>query len=255
MPAEPSNPTLRGIFVTGTDTGVGKTVVVAVLARLPLARGLRVGVYTPVQTGVAPGEPGDLDFVVAANADLSSPLVTHCAWRSSLALAPAVAAALEGRRISLRHLVEEGRRLARDVDVVIVEGAGGLLVPLTRRRTMADLARALGAPLLVVARPGLGTLNHAALTVEAARRRGLPVLGLVICGYPPSPDLASRTNPAWLERLAAPVLGTVPWLAGLSTEALAPAGLVEAAARSLPSQLVDYVAGITSPMSGGKEAE
>lgn len=205
----PEKPTI--LFVTGTDTGVGKTVASAALARSERTAGRRVAYCKPVQTGLAPGQPGDADFVAGA----AGVPVTEC-LRLPEPLAPAVAAHRAGVDIDVDTLIKAIRAPAAGVDVLIVEGAGGLLVPLTDAVTMADLAGRLGARLVVVTRPGLGTLNHTALTVEAARARGLDVAGLVVSGWPAPPGVTETTN---LERLAAmaPVLGLVPFMPGLDT--------------------------------------
>jgi dethiobiotin synthase len=198
-------------FVTGTDTGVGKTVAAAALARAEQEAGRVVAYCKPVQTGLGPGEPGDADFVAAAaGVPVSEGL------RLAEALAPAVAADRAGIKIDVDALVSWCRNQADGVDVLLVEGAGGLLVPLSGDLTMVDLAARLGADVVIATRPGLGTLNHTALTVEAARARGLPVAGLVVCGWPGEPGVVESTN---LERLAAmaPVLGVIPFVAGLDT--------------------------------------
>lgn len=206
------------LFVTGTDTGVGKTVVTAAIAALAVASGRRIAVYKPAQTGVDIGDPGDIEFVRAAAGD-SPHLRTACAYRLREPLAPAVAARLAGVVIERSRLLAMYEDLAQGADVALVEGAGGLLVPLADGYAMADLARDLALPVLVVARPGLGTLNHTALTAEVARARDLEVAGVVISGFPARPDLASRTNPAELVRLArAPLLGALPLFGGLDTD-------------------------------------
>ena len=197
-------------FVTGTDTGVGKTVAGAAMARAEQAAGRRVAYFKPVQTGVGPGEPGDAAFV----AGLGIPATDGV--RLDEPLAPAVAAERAGIVIDVDALVVRVAAEAAGVDVLVVEGAGGLLAPLAGELTMADLAARLPADVVIVTRPGLGTLNHTALTLEAARHRRLPVAGLVVCGWPAEPGVTERTN---LERLAAmaPILGLVPFVAGLDT--------------------------------------
>jgi len=197
-------------FITGTDTGVGKTVAAAVLAYRARSDGVPAHYLKPVQTGVAPGEPGDADFVAAAAGIEAGELI-----RFSEPLAPAVAAERAGSPIDFDELVREIK--ACDRDVLFVEGAGGLLAPLTLDETMADLAIALGGDVVVATRPGLGTLNHTALTLEAARSHGLNVAGLVVSGWPTRPGLAERTN---LDRLAAmaPLLAIVRRLRGLSVD-------------------------------------
>ena len=198
-------------FVTGTDTGVGKTLAAAALCRAEVEAGRSVLYVKPVQTGLEPGEPGDAAFVAAA-ADVP---VVEC-LRFPEPLAPAVAAARAGATIDPDALLNDLTKAGDGFDRVIVEGAGGLLVPVWAGTTMADLADRLGAGLVIVTRATLGTLNHTALTVEAAAVRGLPVDGLVISGWPDEPGVTERTN---LERLSAlaPVLGLLPVYPGLDT--------------------------------------
>lgn len=226
------------LFVTGTDTGVGKTVVTAAIAALAVAGGRRTAVFKPAQTGVGPADPGDIDFVRAVAGE-SSLLRTACGYRLRAPLAPSVAARFEGAAIAPSRVGAAYRTVAKDAEVTLVEGAGGLLVPLADDYSMADLARDLGLRVLVVARPGLGTLNHTALTVEAARARGLDVIGIVISGFPAAPDLAARTNPAEMVRLAqAPLLGALPALPGVDTErGQAPRGFLAEARRWLAPAL------------------
>jgi dethiobiotin synthetase len=198
-------------FVTGTDTGVGKTLVAAALCKIDRDGGRTVLYAKPVQTGLQPAEAGDAAFVAAA----AKVPVVEC-LRFPDPLAPAVAAQQVGMVIDVDALLDDLEKAGDGFDRIVVEGAGGLLVPLRGDVTMADLADRLGAGLVVVTRPGLGTLNHTALTLEAARSRGLPVDGLVISDWPAEPAITERTN---LERLAdmAPVLGILPAYPGLDT--------------------------------------
>jgi dethiobiotin synthetase len=198
---------VRVLIVSGTDTGVGKTVVTAALAALARERGERVAVVKPAQTGVAPGEPGDLEVVRR----LSGVTDLHELVRYRDALAPASA----GAGIAPERVAAAVARLA-DRDLVLVEGAGGLLVRLDRDGgTLADVAALLDAPVLVVVRAGLGTLNHAALTTEALAARGLACAGLVIGAWPAEPDLAARRNVEDLETYAGVrLLGRMPAGAG-----------------------------------------
>ncbi len=205
-----------GVFVTGTDTGVGKTVVAAALARSLMSAGMVVGAMKPAQTGVADGAD-DLSFLTAS-AGMPAEL-TSVPFSLDASLAPEEAARLAGTSIELAAILEAFRKLRARAEVVVVEGAGGLLVPITPRETMAELARALGLPLVVVARPSLGTLNHTALTVEAARARGLQVLGVVLSRFPAAPTLAEATNPAGIERCCQlPLIGVVPEIPGLDVD-------------------------------------
>jgi 8-amino-7-oxononanoate synthase/dethiobiotin synthase len=204
----------RGVFVTGTDTGVGKTVVTAALARTFEGRGLRVGIMKPAQTGTRDG----VDDAAYA-AELSGCARSAVTYALAEPLAPAVAARLEGGQLDLDAITQAFADMSSDVDLVVVEGAGGLLVPFTDDCSMADLARALGLPAVVVARPALGTINHTALTVEAARSRGVDVIGVILSAFPDPPGLAEATNPAEIERCAhAPLVGVVPVIDSLDTE-------------------------------------
>jgi dethiobiotin synthetase len=203
------------VVVTGTDTGVGKTIVTAALAALARARAERVAVVKPAQTGVGPADPGDLDEIRR----LSGVEDLHELARFPEPLAPATAARLAGvvpptvgdHAAAVRALDGDDR------DLVLVEGAGGLLVGLDAAGgTVADLASALDAPVAVVARAGLGTLNAAALTCEALAARRVPCLGVVIGAWPEKPDLAAKCNvddlPAYT---GCPLLGQMPEGAGL----------------------------------------
>ena len=223
----------QGLFITGTDTGVGKTVVTAAIAALLAESGRQVSVYKPIQTGVVGNAPDDLSFVRAA-VNNESFLCTGCSYRLEAPLAPAIAAKLEDVEIEPEKLVNHYRDLASSADVTLVEGAGGLLVPIREGYLMSELARDLNLPLLVVTRPGLGTLNHTFLTIEAARQRGLNVAGVVISGFPKIPDLAEQTNPEVLVRLTGTsLLGVFPWLHELSVEGLQPGSLARMAEEAL----------------------
>ncbi|WP_432925882.1 dethiobiotin synthase [Microbispora sp. CA-135349] len=201
------------LVVTGTDTGVGKTVVTAALAALARERGATVAVVKPAQTGVAVGERGDLDEVIR----LSGVTTTFEMTRYPDPLSPAAAARVSGMPpLSLASAAARIGELAESHRLVLVEGAGGLLVRYDEEGgTLADLARRLHAPVLVVARAALGTLNHTALTLEAAAGRGLDLAGVVIGSWPADPGLAERSNVGDLEMLAArPLSGALPEGAG-----------------------------------------
>ncbi len=197
------------LAVTGTGTGVGKTVVTAAIAALALARGDRVAVLKPAQTGVGPDQPGDLAEITRL-----APGVTTCELaRYPEPLAPATAARRAGRPpVTPAAAAAAARALAAEHELVLVEGAGGLLVRFDDDGgTLADVAARLGAPVLVVAHPGLGTLNHTALTVEALRSRAVACVGVVIGGWPPEPDLAARCNLTDLPAVTGvPLLGALP---------------------------------------------
>jgi dethiobiotin synthetase len=216
------------LVVTGTSTEVGKTVVTAALAALAVDRGTSVAVVKPGQTGVADGGAGDLAEVTR----LSGCTETHELVRYPDPLSPAAAARRSGREpMDPARFYDLVLRLDRDHELVLVEGAGGLLVRFDEDgTTLADLARGLRAPVLVVAGPQLGTLNHTALTLEALAHRGVELSGVVLGSWPADPGLAERCNLRDLETLAArPLLGVLPAGAGsLSREqflAVARAGL------------------------------
>ncbi len=194
------------LFVTGTGTGVGKTVVTAALAALALTRGTCT-VVKPGQTGVTDEEPADLAHVER----LAGPVGTRELVRYPDPLSPAAAARQSGRA-ALDPALFYDTVLRLTDDLVLVEGAGGLLVRFDEDgTTLADLARGLQAPVLVVVQAGLGTLNHTALTLDALAHRGIALEGLIIGSWPREPDLAERSNLRDLEMLAArPLLGVLP---------------------------------------------
>jgi dethiobiotin synthetase len=207
------------LVVTGTGTGVGKTVVTSAIAALVIAAGRRVAVLKPAQTGVEAGQPGDVDEVRR----LVGPSVTcRELARFPDPLAPATAARRAGTApVTPLAVAAAARELTASHDLVLVEGAGGLLVRFDDAGgTIADAAVALGAPVLVVTSAGLGTLNHTVLTVEALRARGLCCVGVVIGAWPAEPDLAARCNLADLPSVTGlPLLGALPAGAGCLSRA------------------------------------
>ncbi|HEY0717167.1 MAG TPA: dethiobiotin synthase [Streptosporangiaceae bacterium] len=209
---------MRPLIITGTGTGVGKTVTTAALAALARARGERVAVVKPAQTGEPggqpPGAPGDLAVVHA----LTGVTDLHELARYPDPLSPEAAARTAGRPPpDLRRAADHIAALAGDRDRVLVEGAGGLLVRYDPAgSTIADLAAMLDAPVLVVTTAGLGTLNHTALTLEALAARKLACAGVLIGSWPARPGLAERCNLDDLVTVAGgPLAGVLP--AGLGT--------------------------------------
>ncbi|MFD7936082.1 dethiobiotin synthase [Streptomyces sp. NPDC059755] len=206
------------LVITGTGTEVGKTVTTAAVAASALAAGRTVAVLKAAQTGVRADEHGDAYEV----ARLAGTVTTAEVARYPEPLAPATAARRAGlAAVRPQDVAEAAQKLAAGHDLVLVEGAGGLLVRFDETGgTLADVAQLLRAPVLVVASAGLGTLNTTELTARELRRRGVELLGVVIGSWPDSPDLASRCNVADLPEVAgAPLLGSLPSGAG----ALAPA--------------------------------
>jgi dethiobiotin synthetase len=190
---------MRDLLVTGTDTGVGKTIVAAALITALRARGVRALGFKPVETGVTAGEEPDSALLARASGeqnDSVKPLL-----QLSEPLAPAVAAERAGVTLDTDEIEARIAHLRRDGYTVVVEGAGGVMVPFTWEYTALDLAQACGLDAVVVARAGLGTLNHVAMTVMILRSRGIPIRGVVLNGRKPQPDLAESTNPASLARM------------------------------------------------------
>jgi len=208
----------KGIFVTGTDTGVGKTVVSAALAWALKQSGKRVAVMKPLQTGTDSAGLMDIEFVQRV-LGTDYPLDEVCPYRFPHPLAPLVASSLIGEKVDLERIRSAFHKLISNHDVVVVEGAGGLLVPITQDYLMSNLAFDLGMPILIATRPSLGTLNHTLLTVESAKARGLKVLGIVINQFPSNPGLAERTNPGLIVKMTGePILGVLPFDPEISVE-------------------------------------
>ncbi len=204
---------LRGLFVTGTDTDVGKTYVSSVILRELIAAGHSVGVSKPACSGAVfeTGEARWPDLDQLAQAAGISDVDLICRQRFQAPLAPPVAARLEGRQPDLSAMQENLLAWQSIADIVVVEGVGGLLCPLTDHDTVADFAAWVEFPLLVVARLGLGTINHTLLTIEAATRRNLAIAGVILNDADGLDDtLAGKTNFAELaNRTDVPVLGIV----------------------------------------------
>jgi dethiobiotin synthetase len=200
---------LRGCFVTGTDTGAGKTVVAAAIAAALHQRGERVAAYKPVVTGLDEPDggawPADHEVLAAAVGGDPGDVTTAT---FGPAVSPHLAAQLAQRTLDLGALAAAARAAAAGADVLVVEGVGGLLVPFGDFN-VRDLALALGLPLVVAARPGLGTINHALLTIEAARGTGLDVRAVVLTPWPPQPSVMERSNRATIARLGAVEVATL----------------------------------------------
>jgi dethiobiotin synthetase len=202
-----------GLFFTGTDTGVGKTLVTAGVARALRAAGRDVVVCKPVATGAQPTGTGwlaDDTAALAEAAGVAGDWERVTPWAFPDPVAPPLAARRRGVSLALPEIVAAVRSRARPGAALLVEGVGGLLCPLTEGETVADLTRALALPLVVVARRSLSTLNHTLLTLEAARGRGLAVAGVVVSETVPPEGLADETNVDELRRLGVPVLAVVP---------------------------------------------
>jgi dethiobiotin synthetase len=201
---------VQGLFVTGTDTGVGKTLVTAGLAASLRSSGINIGVMKPIETGFIP-RLSDSAFLKKI-AGVKDSLESISPYRLKLPLSPFAAAQIEKVSIRLERIDQAFHKLLRRHQCLLVEGAGGLLVPITRKGTMADLAIHLKLPLLIIARTNLGTLNHTLLTVEVARAKNIPVVGVIFNHLVPRKGLAERTNPSAIKPfLTVPILGEIPY--------------------------------------------
>lgn len=200
----------KGLFIAGTDTRVGKTFVAGGLAASLKASGVNVGVFKPFESGVGSGHE-DYKYLKKMSG-VDDPDDWICPYRFEEALAPAVAAERAGVEIDWCRVTDCFESVATRHDFVIVEGAGGLLVPLAEGKTNIDLIRECEFPVLLVARLGLGTINHALLSLEALERRNIPCVGVVLNQTTEATGAAEETNPEVLRKLSpVSVLGVVPF--------------------------------------------
>jgi dethiobiotin synthetase len=200
-----------GVFVTGTSTEVGKTVVAAVIARTLAAEGKRVAVFKPAVTGLE--EEGETDHALLRRASGSDQGDEEIApYRYGPPASPHLAAALAGEEIDPERLRQAARDAAEGADAIVCEGVGGLLVPLSPTYLVRDLVANLGYPLVVVAAPGLGTINHTLLTLESARAAGLEVAAVVLNPWPEHPSEIERDNRGTIAELGQVRVETLPQL-------------------------------------------
>jgi dethiobiotin synthetase len=207
----------KGIFITGTDTGVGKTFVALGLIEAMKKKGLNVCPMKPVESGcrIRKGRliPDDsIKLLKASGVGESIDLINP--YRLKHPLAPSVASGLEGIRINKRKVLTAYNRLSRKYDIVIAEGAGGIMVPVYKKYLFLDLIKELDLPIIIVARPGLGTINHTLLTIEAARKNNITILGTVM-NYSENfkKGLSEKTNPDVIEEVGrVPILASIPFL-------------------------------------------
>ena len=190
---------MRGVFITGTDTEVGKSVVAAAVCAALAARGERVAAFKPAVTGLddEPGELGRDHELLASVASADQAPEDVAPYSFGPPVSPHLAAELAGTTIEPAELVAA----ARAHELLVCEGIGGLLVPITPGYLVRDLAVDLGLPVVVAARPGLGTISHTLLTIEAARAAGLRIAGVVMTPWPDEPTEMERSNRATVERL------------------------------------------------------
>ena len=200
------------IFITGTDTDVGKTIVTAGLAATIKSRGYSGGVFKPIQTGAHCISP-DIDFVKSVDSEI----LTHASYNFKEPVAPALAAILDGVEIDIDKIIQDYKELKKKCDFVLVEGAGGLLVPVKGKYLMRNLTKTLDLPLLIVARPDLGTINHTLLTIEAAKSQNIKIAGIVISNYPfEAENFAIKNAPDMIKEISGEkILGILPKIESL----------------------------------------
>lgn len=209
---------LRGCFVTATDTGVGKTILAAALVGALRARGEQVHARKPVMTGLDDGPPLDHELLAMVSGERPASVSPA---RYGPAVSPHLAAALAGQQLDVAALIADIRAAGSPV---IVEGIGGLLVPLSDGWDVRRLARELDLGVVIAARPGLGTISHTLLTLEAARSAQLDVRAVVLTPWPGDPSTIERSNRATIERLGKVEVAALPALSKLTASALAAAG-------------------------------
>ncbi len=204
---------MKGLFVTGTDTGIGKTVLSALLLAELRRRSINAAPFKPVQTGCA-GDVPDLDYALTmAGMQVSDEDFSSMApYTYEPACSPHLAAEMAGAEIDIAEMVIAARTLASDYDCIIAEGAGGIMVPLNRRETTLDLMQALRFPVLIAARPGLGTINHTLLSIRALRSDDLDIAGIVfVAGDDSKPGFIEEDNAVTIEQFGkVPILGSIP---------------------------------------------
>ena len=211
----------RGIFVTGTDTGVGKTIVSAGLAMALKARGMRVGVMKPVATGcIGNGRLISMDavYLFEAAENEYAPLTSPVRFRNPVA--PSIASIYEQKEVDLDAIRSAFKKLQHYYDYLIVEGIGGVLVPIRKNFLVANLIREMGYPIVIVSHVSLGAINHTLLTIDSALIRGFPIKGVIFNRAPlVNYSLAELTNPRAIHELTGlPVLGTLPEIDGVDVD-------------------------------------
>ncbi len=199
---------MSGIFITGTDTGVGKTYITLLLAVALRAQGLSVGILKPISCG--PKNENDAIYL-KKEIKLDDPLDLINPIQLKHSLSPYASAKLENRKLKLDSIFKAYKKLSRKYDLVLVEGVGGALVPITQKYNVCDLISDLDIPAIVVARAGLGTINHTLLTIEALRIRKIDVFGIIMNGFKYK-DRAERSNSKIISELSGiPILAEVKW--------------------------------------------
>jgi dethiobiotin synthetase len=213
----------RGFFITATDTGVGKTIIAGALAKILSQKGKTIGVFKPVATGCRKTTQGlvseDAEFLAhCTNNELGIDIINPVKFAKPAA--PFACEKAENRKVDLVKIAVAYNQLCQSSDFVIVEGIGGIRVPITEDTDVLSLAKSFGLPVIIVARPNLGTINHTLLTIDAVRVANLPLAGVIINGYDENTeDFAEKTNPAIIEELGrVKILAVVPFDKQANTE-------------------------------------
>ncbi|WP_096199563.1 dethiobiotin synthase [Bacillus sp. FJAT-45350] len=208
---------MRGVFITGTDTDVGKTVISSGIAGVLRDEGVDVGVFKPMLSGIKRDDPDSDTYWLKAMSETSLRLEEITPFQFEQPLAPGMAQELEGKNITLGDILRKWDNIRNRHDFFIVEGAGGISVPLGKDFLVSDLIKALNLPVLIVARPNLGTINHTFLTVEYAKKLGLTIKGIIINGTSVKKDLAEKLSPKVIEKMCSvPIIGITPKIDELS---------------------------------------
>lgn len=220
-----AKPAIKGFFITGTDTEVGKTIIAGAFIRALFMLGFKAGGMKPVETGCQRqgGVPLPSDGTFLKEMAHMEEDVTHLTpYALETPLAPLAASEAEDIPIEKDVIMKEFDYLSERYEALVVEGTGGLMVPITEKYFVLDMARELGLPLIIVSRPGLGMLNHSMLTTRYAIKEGMKIAGIVINhSYLAEPDLAEQTNPNILKKISpVPILGIFPYLKDRSPEGI-----------------------------------
>jgi dethiobiotin synthetase len=212
---------MKGFFVTGTDTGVGKTIISCGLAAELKGKKIDVGVFKPLLSGISRYHPESDTSLLKQMSQTSLSYEDITPFEFEEPLAPYIAGKLEGKVVRIEDVLNHWEIIKQKHEYFIVEGAGGISVPLGESFLVSDLIKALQLPIIIVARPNLGTINHTFLTVQYATSIGLRVAGIVINGISDNPDLVEKTNPKIIEEICnVPILGITPKLKNITKESV-----------------------------------
>lgn len=212
---------MKGFFVTGTDTDVGKTLIASGIAAVLREKEVDIGVFKPFLSGISRNDEKSDTNLLKHMSQTSLSLAEITPFEFKEPLAPLVAAKLEGKLVSMTDVVRHWEAIRVKHDYFIVEGAGGIAVPLGENFLVSDLIKSLQLPIIIVARPNLGTINHTFLTVKYAKSIGLRIAGIVINGVSEKAGLPEKTSPEVIEKLCGvPILGVTPKLTDLTKESI-----------------------------------